>query len=290
MLNDLLKYLGIDPEKAKDIDQFKTEFTSNYWNKKSFDDQTSAEFRELFPKMIGKFTGKSTARIQSKLKSLGIELKDDEIKDKEFEDVIEIGIGKLHSSLDTQVKALQADGAKNTDQRVKDLEDLNSKHKIKIDDLTGMLKTTKETLDQKELSFVSEKKSWGLNQKKSDLFKAIKFSDEVKKKPLLQKGFLSSVEELFSFDIDEKGVFVVHDKASGKLIPNKAKNGDFLSPEDAVNEYAQKENVFEVNPHSGKTKSAAESAHLQNVNHLGTFAQPQTGGRLRKVSGSISED
>lgn len=294
MLNDLLKYLGIDPEKAKDLDSFKTEFQSNYYNKKTFEDQKSPEFRELFPKMIGKFAGKNTSKIQSKLKSLGVELKDEEIKDKDFEDILDIGITKLHSELDGKMKTMQADGSKNTDQRVKDLEESLSKLKTKNDDLSEMLKTTKGTLEQKELSFVTEKKNWDLNKNKSDLFKSIKYNDKVKKEPLLQKGFLSEVEETLSFDIDDKGSFVAHEKKTGKLIPNKGKNGEFLSPEEAIVQLGIEKGVIELNPHGGKTGSAqqfsAKGSDLQNSNQLGTFTAPNSGGRVRKVSGLIKEE
>lgn len=297
MLNEVLKYLGIDPEKAKDLDTFKTEFTGAYYNKKTFDDQKSPEFRELFPKMIGKFAGKSTSKLQSKLKSLGVELKDDDIKDKDFEDVLDIGITKLHGELDGKIKTLTDDSAKNVDQRVKDLETENQKYKTKVDDLSGLLKTTKETLAKNDETFVAEKKNWNLNSKRGELFKSISYNEKAIKEPLLQKGFLSDIDELYKFDDDEKDGFIVLDKKTSKRIPNKAKNGEFLTPEEAVKQYGIEKGVIELNPQGGKqiqstkVKTGGQGGfQVQKNNSI--FEQPQEGGsgRMRKVSGMISEE
>ncbi len=294
MLEEILKYLGIDPEKAKDSAGFKSQFTEKYYNKSVFDDQKSPEFRELFPKMIGKFAGKNTTKLQSKLKSLGIEVKDDEVKEKDFEDVLELSLSKVES----EMKRVKEEGGKGSDQKYKDLEEKHTKLLTKIDDLDSALKTTKKTLEEKEASFTNEKKSWDKNQKKSDLYKSIKWNDEAKKDQYRQKGFISTLEEELDFDIDEKSQFVVHDKKTGKLIPNEKKNGEFLTPLEVVQSRAESANLWEKNPNaSGKLagqkefSSSKANGNLGNSNQGGIFTEPgQQGSRPRAVSSKIKEE
>lgn len=282
----------MDPEKVKDEKAFTAEFNQNFYNKKAFENQKSPEFRELYPKMIGKFAGASTSKIQSFLKKNGMGnlLEDKEIEGKEFEEVLDMAMEKLHGELNGKIKQLTDDAGKNTDEKIKTLTAEKEQLTKKIESLDEALKTTKTDLETKTKTFDSERSGWKLNTEKDKIYSQIKWKDGATE--LEKKGFMQTVEEALEFAFDEKQSFQALDKASKKLLPGK-KSGEFKSPLEAIEDLGVKHNVWAQNPHKTEQKKQQFSGRQQQGNqNNGTFTppgNPNAGGRVRKVSGAITD-
>lgn len=282
----------MDPEKVKDEKAFTAEFNQNFYNKKAFENQKSPEFRELYPKMIGKFAGASTSKIQSFLKKNGMGnlLEDKEIEGKEFEEVLDMAMEKLHGELNGKIKQLTDDAGKNTDEKIKTLSAEKEQLTKKIESLDEALKTTKTDLETKTKTFDSERSGWKMNTEKDKLYSQIKWKDGATE--LEKKGFLLTIEEALEFAFDEKQSFQALDKASKKLLPGK-KSGEFKSPIEAIEDLGVKNQIWAQNPHKTEQKKQTFSGRQQQGNqNNGTFTppgNPNAGGRVRKVSGAITD-
>lgn len=291
MLEELLKYLGMDPEKVKDAAAFQTEFVKGYYNKKHFEDQKSPAFRELFPVMIGKFAGANQVKIQKKLKEAGFDLTDDEMKEKGFEDVLDMAFDTVITGSKKKIEELTGDAGKNTDQKVKDWEEKYNKLESKFKDTEKLLGTTKETLKTKETEFTTKIKNFSLDSERGNLYKGVKWNDQVKSDSIKQSGFFTEFEKHHALDLDEKGKLYVTDKATGERIPSKSKNGEFVSPDEAIKNFGLQHKVWEENPHGGrqteKRNFSTEKANLEKPKSGGIFEGRNT---ERKVSGSIKLD
>lgn len=293
MLEAILKYLGMDPDKVKDEKAFTDEFNKSYYNKKAFENQKSPEFRELYPKMIGKFAGASTSKIQSFLKKNGMGnlLEDKEIEGKEFEEVLDMAMEKLHGELNGKIKQLTDDAGKNTDEKIKTLTAEKEQLTKKIESLDDALKTTKTQLEADTKAFAAERGGWKLNAERDKVYSQIKWKDGATE--LEKKGFMQTIDESLEFAFDEKNAFTVLDKASKKMLPGK-KSGEFQAPLEAIEALGVKNNIWAQNPHQTKqTKQSFSAKQVAPNGNLGTFTppgNPGVGGRVRKVSGAITEN
>jgi len=286
MLEELLKYIGIDPEKAKEIKDFKAEFDKTYLRRDVLEDQASPVFKEFQKKAQGAIAGSTISKTRAFLKQNEIEdLSEDEMKDKGVEQVVELALSKTKTKLQKKIADLEEQGKKGGDEKLKALQADLEKVNLKIKDYESLLEVSTKKNEELVQGFAQKEKTWKLDSKHDDLIKRAKFNaqaDEYKR-----AGVLAKFNEIYKLDLDEKGEYAAYDKKTGSMIPNGAAHGKFFTPEELLNDFIEKAGAGVSMKHEKQQQQKQFSTEVANNQQSRTFTPETPGARVRRVSSTI---
>jgi len=141
---------GSDAKTIDSIDKFKEKFSGEgavFIPASELSDTKSETFKRLVPKVVGKITGTSTTIIKKRLSEMDIDLSAEEIKDKPFEELLDVALGKTVNTYKQKVGDYETKLKQNTDERVTDLTTKLDQYKQKATDFENANKSLKEAYD-----------------------------------------------------------------------------------------------------------------------------------------------
>ena len=285
---EMLDFLfGADAKTIDSIDKFKEKFSGEgaaFIPASELSDTKSETFKRFVPKVVGQIAGKSTAIVKKRLSEMEIELTPDEIKDKPFEDILDIALGKTASTYKQKIGDYETRLKQNTDETVVDLTKKLDQYKQKATDYENANKSLRETYESEVNNHKSELKNFKLTTRKNDIFgKHIKFGATVK--DLEKEGYFSKIEKTYKFDLseDEKDVEVFF-KETGTRVPNPKKAGTFMTAAEILEAEGVKEGVWAINEGAKRNNQNKTTIFTtQNTNNGGDQNQPPA----RKVHSRI---
>ncbi|REJ84529.1 MAG: hypothetical protein DWQ44_08985 [Bacteroidetes bacterium] len=284
MNKEILDFLGIQEDDAKDLKGFSSKFSELFIRKQNLNDSKSPEYKEIAPSIIGKVAGNAQTVITRKLKEAGVDISKNDFKDKMIEEVVEFAFDQLSGAYGTKIKDLEKAAAAGGDQALTDLKEKYESLQKKNQDTESALSTLKSALSEKEKNFASELKGFKLKSAKRDLFGSAQYAEGIQ--DVAKIGFQTHIENNFSLDLDENESLVLLTK-EGHRIPNPKKAGEFLSPLDIMKEEGLKLGVWAANPHEKEKKKPFEAKNnFGNQGHQGAFP---AGGNTRKISSAIKQ-
>lgn len=253
-LKNVLETLGL--EGVKDLEAFKEKFQSKFITKdEAFNDE------EIKGKITGKIAGAATTLIKRHF-----ELENAEIKDKKWEEVLEIGVSKLKNSL----KELEGKAGQTNDEALKDYQAKLEKANKTISDFKEQNETLKTGLETSEKTwsekYLGLKKNNVLESAKSRLLPKLREMTELER-----VGFEAAIKNNINIDFDEKDEIYVKG-IDGKRIPNPNKMGAFLSLDEALELEAVKGNVIKKN-NAGQQNPGLFQAPIKQDNNTSPDSQ-----------------
>lgn len=263
-IKSIFSYLGVDADKIKSIDEFKTEFENEFLRK-----STLGERKDLIDPIVNNAFSKRLNSIETGLKRVAkeyaVDLTEDELKDKKIEDVVRTVVGKAFETSNTLNEELKEKLAKTGDSAVKEWQTKYEKLEKKYLDADSLLKTTSKQFDDFKLDSTNKFKSFQVEYSKKDLFSKLKFKPTVTE--IEKEGFNSVINKKYQFDIDEQEGLIVR-LADGKRVPSETVTGKFKSAYEVLEEEAIKNNLFELN--NNKKPAFSIKAGNQNSNNNGS--------------------
>lgn len=246
-LKDIIGYLGIDGEidgKEITLDQFKEKFKENYFTEEQvFQDKS----------ILNKFTSKTLNSVEDNImkvaKGYGVEFNKEDFKGKKTEEILD-SLFKSHSGThQEEVDKLKLDASKKGDDKYKSLNEDFTKAKAKITDLETLNKSTAEKLTLAEKTHSSDIMDFKKGYLKKEIFSDLKYTPDLD--PMTKKGFISTMNEKYKLDFDEKGDSFITD-FEGKRIENPEKHGTFLTPKEVYEKEGKEAKVISINPKAGE--------------------------------------
>lgn len=271
--DEMLDFLGIDPKTVDSIEKFKEKFSGEgaaFIPASELTDTKSETFKRFVPKVVGQIAGKSTAVVKKRLSEMEIDLSPDEIKDKPFEDILDIALGKTVNTYKQKISDYETKLQHTNDERVVDLTTKLEQYKQKATDYETANRSLKEAYEQETTAHKNELKSFKLTTRKNDIFgKHIKFGSTVK--DLEKEGYFSKIEKNYKFELSEdENDIEVFSKETGARIPNPKKAGAFMSVPEILEAEGLKEGVWSINEGAKKNN--------QKINTIFTTSNANNGG------------
>jgi hypothetical protein len=263
--NEILEFVGFDPEKHESIEDFKKEFSEKFITVED------AVNNEAVKKAItGRYFGSINTSQKRLIKDLGIELED--LEGKKIEDINDAIAEAAKAKLE-ELKA--SSNATETEQLTKLQEDLEKAQRVAKEE-----KIAKESVVMQFEEFKAQTESTSKQAKLSNAYeearKVVKFKQDLTDVESI--GFNHKLKESFVFDFDADGVFTVTDK-NGNRIKNENKAGEFLSPSEVMQKLAAETGLNAINPTDTKFKTGGkrkvEEAAKENLKPM-----PKRGGSL----------
>ena len=237
--SELMKFL--DLEEAESLDKAKELFSQKF-----------VKQEELSSK-IGKITGSITNVARKAFEPFGVQLTEDDFKDKKIEDVLRSASEKASESFKNKITELESRATgQGSEELIKDWEKKYSTIEKK---LTETEKARQESINAFE-SFKNEvtvkEKTSKINSVFDRALSSIKPDPSVNE--ITMKGFRSHINEKFSIELNENDEPVVMDRKTGERIKSDKKAGTFLGLEDVLMSEAATAGILQKNPNSGNKK------------------------------------
>jgi hypothetical protein len=236
---ELMKFL--DLEEAESLDKAKELFSQKF-----------VKQEELSSK-IGKITGSITNVARKAFEPFGVQLTEDDFKDKKIEDVLRSASEKASESFKNKISELESRATgQGSEELIKDWEKKYSTIEKK---LTETEKARQESINAFE-SFKNEvtvkEKTSKINSVFDRALSSIKPDPSVNE--ITMKGFRSHINEKFSIELNENDEPVVMDRKTGERIKSDKKAGTFLGLEDVLMSEAATAGILQKNPNAGNKK------------------------------------
>ena len=236
---ELMKFL--DLEEAESLDKAKELFSQKF-----------VKQEELSSK-IGKITGSITNVARKAFEPFGVQLTEDDFKDKKIEDVLRSASEKASESFKNKISELESRATgQGSEELIKDWEKKYSTIEKK---LTETEKARQESINAFE-SFKNEvtvkEKTSKINSVFDRPLSSIKPDPSVNE--ITMKGFRSHINEKFSIELNENDEPVVMDRKTGERIKSDKKAGTFLGLEDVLMSEAATAGILQKNPNAGNKK------------------------------------
>lgn len=236
---ELMKFL--DLEEAESLDKAKELFSQKF-----------VKQEELSSK-IGKITGSITNVARKAFEPFGVQLTEDDFKDKKIEDVLRSASEKASESFKNKISELESRATgQGSEELIKDWEKKYSTIEKK---LTETEKARQESINAFE-SFKNEvtvkEKTSKINSVFDRALNSIKPDPSVNE--ITMKGFRSHINEKFSIELNENDEPVVMDRKTGERIKSDKKAGTFLGLEDVLMSEAATAGILQKNPNAGNKK------------------------------------
>ena len=236
---ELIKFL--DLEEAESLDKAKELFSQKF-----------VKQEELSSK-IGKITGSITNVARKAFEPFGVQLTEDDFKDKKIEDVLRSASEKASESFKNKISELESRATgQGSEELIKDLEKKYSTIEKK---LTETEKARQESINAFE-SFKNEvtvkEKTSKINSVFDRALSSIKPDPSVNE--ITMKGFRSHINEKFFIELNENDEPVVMDRKTGERIKSDKKAGTFLGLEDVLMSEAATAGILKKNPNAGNKK------------------------------------
>jgi hypothetical protein len=237
---ELMKFL--DLEEAESLDKAKELFSQKF-----------VKQEELSSK-IGKITGSITNVARKAFEPFGVQLTEDDFKDKKIEDVLRSASEKASESFKNKISELESRATgQGSEELIKDWEKKYSTIEKKL-----QLKPTRQ--GKKALTaFESFKNEVTVKEKTSKINSVFdRALSSIKPDPsvneITMKGFRSHINEKFSIELNENDEPVVMDRKTGERIKSDKKAGTFLGLEDVLMSEAATAGILQKNPNAGNKK------------------------------------
>ena len=236
---ELMKFL--DLEEAESLDKAKELFSQKF-----------VKQEELSSK-IGKITGSITNVARKAFEPFGVQLTEDDFKDKKIEDVLRSASEKASESFKNKISELESRATgQGSEELIKDWE---KKYYTIEKKLTETEKARQESINAFE-SFKNEvtvkEKTSKINSVFDRALSSIKPDPSVNE--ITMKGFRSHINEKFSIELNENDEPVVMDRKTGERIKSDKKAGTFLGLEDVLMSEAATAGILQKNPNAGNKK------------------------------------
>ena len=236
---ELMKFL--DLEEAESLDKAKELFSQKF-----------VKQEELSSK-IGKITGSITNVARKAFEPFGVQLTEDDFKDKKIEDVLRSASEKASESFKNKISELESRAiGQGSEELIKDWEKKYSTIEKK---LTETEKARQESINAFE-SFKNEvtvkEKTSKINSVFDRALSSIKPDPSVNE--ITMKGFRSHINEKFSIELNENDEPVVMDRKTCERIKSDKKAGTFLGLEDVLMSEAATAGILQKNPNAGNKK------------------------------------
>jgi hypothetical protein len=229
---EILTTLGLDPAKITTTDEFKSAMETDFVRKSEID-----KHPEIVDGIIRNKMGSVQHKFITELKSIGIELTPEEMKDKRLSDLISYSLPKVKESFQGKITELEKKAGTGSDERVKALEAEKEKLAKDYTDLKGVnsgLATEFQTFkDQIE----SDKKKSKINNAFDSEYSKYKFKDGMTN--IEHNGFKSELQANYKFELNDAGTFDIRDSA-GKVIFSKKTVGQPITLAEILDIEAEK--------------------------------------------------
>src|SRR3990167_3405045 len=240
----IFTYLGFKPEEITTEDIFKTQFESKFGVK---------DLLLKDPKFTGEIFGKRLGSVEAKAKAhfkkMGIEFVPDEIKDKQVEDIIELGLQKT-AELNKKAMDDYDKSTKGTvDDQVKQWKEKYTSVESKLKDTEGLLTKTSSEFEGFKKEQVTRAKSDTINNFRKDAIKKLDFKQDIT--AVERMGFESVLNDKYKFDIDDIGNPFVSYK-NGQRIPSKKTTATFMTADEILQEELIANKLAKITAQGGK--------------------------------------
>lgn len=241
-IKDLLERLDFQG----DIENLTPEAFEEHVQKTFVARKLAASDPDIVKSVTGNRFGAFSTLQKRQFKELGIELNDDEIKDKKEEEIFQLGAQKIKEKLTALEEASKGSSDEKVKGYVTKAQELEQKWKEE-----NLLRTNlAKQMEEKEAEWGNKFKTIKLDTKLSEIKKRVPFSDEAAKDEIKLAGFDFVLGQKYAFDIDENDEPVVKDKKTGERIRNE-KNTDFETVENILLREAKAANMLKLNNSTG---------------------------------------
>lgn len=253
-LQSALNYLdvSIDPETEDFTGEFKQQFLQKFI---TIDSAKTND--EIANAVFGKKANEYERNIKKRFKSMGVEFepgvfKDDEGNDLKGDNLLDKMFSIVEQSNTAKIDELKNKAVTTSDKRVEALETTNTELKNQLDQLKDSNLKLNEQVQTVQLDADNKIKSFKINSQLGSIKSNIKWIDGMT--DIQKKGFETLLNESYSFDLEineGKETLIVKDKATGKLIENPDKAGQFLGANEIMNGIADQNGLIKKNEGSG---------------------------------------
>jgi hypothetical protein len=236
---ELMKFL--DLEEAESLDKAKELFSQKF-----------VKQEELSSK-IGKITGSITNVARKAFEPFGVQLTEEDFKDKKIEDVLRSASEKASETYKNKISELESRATgQGSEELIKDWEK-------KYSTIEKKLQETDKARQESVTAFESFKNEVSVKEKTSKINSVFdRALSSIKPDPsvneITMKGFRSHINEKFSIELNENDEPVVMDKKTGERIKSDKKAGTFLGLEDVLLSEAATAGILQKNPNAGNKK------------------------------------
>lgn len=286
--SEILNYLGLDENSIESIDSFRSTFESDYVKKSVARDPKSNEYKELMPAYIGKVTGSTQTALNRKLKDFGVEIDSAEVQGKRIEDVVDYGIDKLGSTLQSRIAELENKLSKSTD-------DLQRESEVKLQSLSKKYSELEAAHATLKNEYATTEDTWR-NKLKGERIANLMAKEHEKIKwktgvrDIEREGFFARIANNYKVDYDEQaGTLDVFD-SNGNRIANGKKSGTWKTYAEILEEEGVRSEVWTANEAANKTNAKQTTFGVRSTmptNANNTTQTQHNDGRLRKISSRV---
>jgi flagellar biosynthesis chaperone FliJ len=283
---DVLNLLGL-PTEASNLEEIREKFEQTYLPLEALKDPKNPHAQQLAPAFVGKVTGVATTTLKRKLKTLGVDLTAEEIKEKPLEQVLELGLERVAETHQQKIKSLEEQLNQSSDQKATELTAKLEKLQAKYNDTTALLEQARQQYDQERGQWENQLRGQRLEWARSKAHESIKWRPDVKE--VEREGFFARLNRDYRLELDEQGRLEVLD-SSGKRIPSGKQAHAFKTYEEVLEEAGRTLGVWAENPQAGRPVSGSPAYVVPAAGRdAATYATPQPGdgGRVRKMSGRL---
>jgi len=283
---DLLNLLGLPAEEATSLEAIREKFEQTYVPIEALKDPKNPHTQSLAPAFVGKVTGVATTALKRKLKSYGLDLTADEMKDKPLEQLVELGLEKLSESQHQKLKSLEEQLSQSSDQKSQELASKLDKLQSKYNDTQALLEQARSQYETEKSGWESQLKGQRLEWARAKTHEAIKWRPDIKE--VEREGFFARLNRDYKLELDDQGRLEVLD-ASGKRIPSTKQAHAFKTYEEVLEEQGRALGVWAENPKAGQPVGKMPAYVVPAPGTTPASATPAAGdgGRVRKMSGRL---
>jgi hypothetical protein len=240
---EVLDFSELDPATIEKPEDFKEAFEKKYTSKTNPD-------KDLVSRLFGMEYGKFSTAMKKVFKKHGLDnaISPEDIKEKNFVELLDITESKLSEVYNSKIKELEGKSGQGNDEKVKEYEAELNKYKLRLQEAEGLKENVIKEYEGFKNKAANDFKSYKKQIQLGEIQKtALKFGSGVK--DLEKKGFLTTFEEAYDFDYNDAGELLPIDKKTNTFIPNPKITGKYLTPSELYEQEAVKAGVWEKNPH-----------------------------------------
>lgn len=244
--NELFQIMGLDPEKIKTPDDFRTAVNAEFVRRSEAHND-----EDITKKIMGKRMGEAQKYFIKSVADLGVELSDEDLKDAKYiSDVMKIGMAKLSEHHNQTVNGLKDLASKKGAEAAKEWQEKYEKADKARGDFEGLNKSLIQQLQEKEAWAKNEVKSFRINDAKNKAFANAVFKDGLT--DLEKTGFSTIFNSKYEIDLDDKDQPFIFEKETKKRIENKAVVGTFMGIDDVLKMEIEANKLGKVNTQDHK--------------------------------------
>lgn len=222
-MKDILGYMGLSEDDAKDVDTFKQKFDATFVRK---DPQAIKDDKELWNKVTGNYNEANKVLFKRHAKENGIDLSGYDLDKMNVGQVIDEVIPTVLKKYSSEINTLKEQAGKGASEKVKEVADQFEKYKSEVEPKVQEYEKLKGDFDAFRASAQNEMINFKKGLKNNEAWGGFKWSTSAN--PFAKAGFRQAVESKYQLDLDENGELIPKDK-TGNRIPDPNKAGSYKS-------------------------------------------------------------